>query len=454
MQRVKAIILGGGRGTRLQPLTDERAKPAVGFAGKYRLIDIPISNCINSDIKRIYVLTQFLSASLHRHIMQAYQFDTFSNGVIEMLPAEQTHYRDGWFQGTADAVRATLHHTTYYKTDQALILSGDHLYRMDYRELIAYHRAKNADITIAVYPIPQNEASAFGLMRAAPDGVVKDFVEKPTDKDILDRFVASPKFFKSLRPTIDTEFLDTDAKVVTPDEIGNNDANMEDGGCCLASMGIYLFSTRVLQDILSSCEGADFGREIIPEALKRYRVYAWPFRGYWKDIGTISAFYEANISLAQRQPDFSLYAADWPFYTRERSLPPCRVVGSKIKDCLLVEGSNIVGAQAEDSIIGARSMVREGTYLNGVVMHGSDYYDGESVLGGDMQAAGNDIPGLGVGQNCHIERTIIDKNARIGDNVIIDAHPDVEEYKGQYHWIRNGINIIPKGTIIPSGTKI
>ncbi|MFW6303953.1 MAG: sugar phosphate nucleotidyltransferase, partial [Candidatus Sumerlaeota bacterium] len=301
MQSVKAIILGGGRGTRLQPLTGERAKPAVGFAGKYRLIDIPISNCINSDIKRIYVLTQFLSASLHRHIMQAYQFDTFSNGVIEILAAEQTHYRDGWFQGTADAVRATLHHTTYYHTDQALILSGDHLYRMDYRELIDYHRAMNADITLAVYPVPRSEASAFGLMRTASDGTVREFVEKPTDENLLNRCLATPGFFRSTRMnnTLDTEFLDTEGKVVSEKEKGSSARECNPENCCLASMGIYLFNTRVLQDIVNNVEGADFEREIIPQALKRFKVVAWPFNGYWKDIGTIRAFYDANVSLAK-----------------------------------------------------------------------------------------------------------------------------------------------------------
>jgi len=457
VQTVTAIILGGGRGSRLFPLTQPRSKPAVGFAGKYRLIDIPLSNCINSDVRRIYVLTQFLSASLHRHIMQTYTFDVFTDGFVDILAAEQTAAGSNWFQGTSDAVRATLNHTMYYDSAEMLILSGDHLYRMDYRDLIAFHRDTDADITICVHPVPEQQAPRLGLMRADATGRVSEFVEKPQDPEVIKRFAAPRELFAS------------------------RDLDLRDDSY-LASMGNYVFKPDVLREVLADVDKTDFGKEVIPEAIGQYKVMAFPFTDYWADIGTIGSFYEANLDLARHDPPFSIYQADWPFYTRTRSLPPSRIIGSEIRDCLVVEGADIEGAQIANSIIGMRSNVREGSVLDSVVMLGSDFYEGEHLLGGQAtggqakagqvtdgqavggqakagqakagRATGGAIPPMGIGRDCHIVRAIIDKNARIGDGVIIPAQTDVADYEGEHYWVRDGITIIPKGAVIPAGTDI
>lgn len=428
MRGVTAVILGGGRGTRLYPLTLERAKPAVGFAGKYRLIDIPISNCINSGVKRVFVLTQFLSASLHRHIMQTYQFDTFTDGFVDILAAEQTPQRADWYQGTADAVRATLNHTTYYEFEQMLVLSGDHLYRMDYRELIRFHRANRADITLCVHPVMQDEAPRMGLLRVNDEYGVDEFVEKPNDETVIRRFVAP-------------------ASLLEPMGLSPSD------GYCLGSMGVYVFEPGVLTEALAESAQTDFGREVIPSSIGRFRVAAYPFAGYWKDIGTIGAFFESNLALAHRDPSFKLYEPGWPIYTRTRSLPPSRVIGSEIRDSLLVEGSDIVGATIQDCIVGMRSVVREDTVLKEAVMLGADYYDGEPLLGSTGHVP-KDMSPLGVGRSCTIERAIIDKNARIGDGVIIRRKDGAEEFRGETYWVRDGITVIPKGTVIAPGTEI
>ena len=422
------MILGGGRGSRLAPLTLERAKPAVSFAGKYRLIDIPISNCINSGIKRVFVLTQFMSASLHRHIMQTYQFDTFTDGFVDILAAEQTHQRSDWFQGTADAVRATLNHTIYYKSEQVLILSGDHLYRMDYGDLLRFHRDTGADITLCVYPVSREEAPEMGLLKVDNTGAVEEFFEKPQDPDILKKFLAPKPLFESRGLVFNTEKF-------------------------LANMGVYVFEPDVLVDMLSDQKHTDFGKEIIPAAMKKHRVMAYPFADYWRDIGTMSSFFESNIDLAQPSPPFPLYKPNWPIYTRTRSLPPSRVIRSEIRDSLLVEGSDISGAYIADSIVGVRSVVREGTRLHDVIMMGADSYEGEQVLCRWEQPL-DDLPPIGIGRNCLIERTIIDKDVRIGDGVTIRANPDREDFEGDTYWIRDGITVIPKGVVIPSGTEI
>ena len=429
MDNVTAVILGGGRGTRLMPLTHERSKPAVGFAGKYRLIDIPISNCINSGITKMYLLTQFMSASLHRHIMQTYQFDTFTNGFVDILAAEQTPLGSKWFQGTADAVRATLNHTTYYDSKEHLILSGDHLYRMDYQELIAFHRKNKADITLCVYPVPKEEASRMGLLKVDSSGVVEEFVEKPKDPEVVKRFQAPSRLFGS-------------DKV----ETGNLDL-------CLASMGVYVFNPDILVGSLANQEHTDFGKEIIPSTIGKHRVMAYPFTGYWKDIGTIESFFEANISLSKSDTSYQLYQPGWPIYTRTRSLPPSRVVRSQIRDCMIGEGSDINDASISSSVIGIRSTVREGSRLDNVVMFGADFFEGEQILK-DSEVSGHNPPPLGIGKNCVIERAIIDKNVRIGDNVTIQARPEVSDFQSETHWIRDGITVIPKGTIIPSGTQL
>ncbi len=428
MKRVAAVILGGGRGTRLFPLTLERAKPAVSFAGKYRLIDIPISNCINSGIERVFVLTQFMSASLHRHIMQTYTFDTFSDGFVDILAAEQTPKSSDWFQGTADAVRATLNHTTYYQPEQVVILSGDHLYRMDYGDLVRFHREAGAGITLGVYPVSREEAPRMGLLRVSDEGEVLEFVEKPKDPEVLDRFRAPGNFFRSRGLEIREDRY-------------------------LASMGIYTFDTGVLVEDLQDHERKDFGHDIIPAAVGKRRVMAYPFADHWEDIGTIEAFFEANISLAQPRPPFSLYSPGWPIYTRTRSLPPSRIIRSEIRDSLVVEGSDITGAVISDSIVGVRSNIREGSRLDHVVMHGADFFEGEDVSR-RLHGGGEDVPPLGIGRYCVIERTIIDKNARIGDGVVIRPQPRDREVREDAFWIRDGITIIQRGAVIPSGTEI
>ena len=413
---------------RLFPLTLERAKPAVSFAGKYRLIDIPISNCINSGCHRVFVLTQFMSASLHRHIMQTYQFDTFSNGFVDILAAQQTPEGSDWFQGTADAVRATLKHTTYYAAEQVLILSGDHLYRMDYADLIRYHRETQADITLCVYPVSREEAPRMGLLKADATGEVQEFVEKPEDPDAIDGFRAPQEVFQ-------TRGLD-----VGEDKF-------------LASMGIYVFNPDVLVDGLADPALTDFGKEIIPAAIGRCRVMAYPFVGYWRDIGTIASFFNANLELAQAHAPFHLYSPGWPIYTHTRSLPPSRIIHSEIRDSLLVEGSDVNGAYISESIVGMRSAIRDKTRLDQVVMLGADFYEGEEVLR-DRGPADAARPLLGIGRNCVIQRAIIDKNARIGDEVVIRNKQGAEDWEGDNYWIRDGITIVPRGAVIPSGTVI
>ncbi len=429
MQSVTAVVLGGGRGTRLFPLTLERAKPAVSFAGKYRLIDIPISNCINSGIKRVFVLTQFLSASMHRHIMQTYTFDTFTDGFVDILAAEQTPQRSDWFQGTADAVRATLNHITYYPSEQVLILSGDHLYRMNYGDLARTHHDTDADITICVYPVSRAEAPRMGLLKADAKGVVEEFVEKPDDPAEVERFRAPKALF-------DARGL----KVA--------------GERYLASMGVYVFKPQVLESLLEDTDRTDFGKDVIPAAISRHKVVAYPFNDYWMDIGTMDAFFEANIALAQAEPPFSLYHPRWPIYTRTRSLPPSRIIRSEIRDSMVAEGADIDGAAITDSVIGVRSVVGRGTRMSDVVMMGEDFYEGEQVFGRGGQTGG-EVPPLGVGRSCNMDRVIIDKNARIGDGVVIRPRPEVvEEHESELYWVRDGITIIPKGTVIPSGTVI
>lgn len=424
---VTAIVLGGGRGTRLYPLTLRRAKPAVGFAGKYRIIDIPVSNCINSGVKRIFVLTQFLSASLHRHIMQTYRFDEFTDGFVDILAAEQTAHQSDWFQGPADAVRATLNHTMYYKSEEMIILSGDQLYRMDYGDLIGAHRRSNADITICVCPVDRMEARRMGLVGTDSRRNVRRFVEKPRDDETIERFRVDPRLFGR------------DFRI--------------DGEAFLASMGLYVFKPEVLVRALENNSAVDFGTGIFQSAIGKYRVMAYPFSGYWRDIGTVDAFFEANLALTRPQPPFTLYAPGWPIYTRTRPLSPSRVVGSQIRDSLLAEGSFLDHARIVDSVIGLRSIVGKGSSLRKVVLFGADFYEGERFLAA-QGLDGEGEPPMGIGEGCSIECAIIDKNVRIGDNVIITEKSSGEESEGEYHWVRDGVTIIPKGTVIPSGTRI
>jgi glucose-1-phosphate adenylyltransferase len=425
---ITGVILGGGRGTRLEPLTLVRAKPAVSFAGKYRLIDIPISNCINSGIKRVFVLTQFMSASLHRHIMMTYHFDTFSNDFVEILAAQQTHEGSSWFQGTADAVRATLEYTTYYRSEQVLILSGDHLYRMDYRDPIRFHRETESDITVCVHPVSRREAPGMGLLKLDDQGRIEEFSEKPKEESVLDSFRAPPSFIKSYGLPADSDRY-------------------------LASMGVYIFKPDILMEALADKAQTDFGREIIPASIDRFKVTAYPFNDYWMDIGTIESFFEANISLAQPNPPFQLYHPRWPLYTHMRSLPPSRVIRSEIRDSLLVEGSDITGARITDSLIGVRSIIRRGSTLKEVIMMGADFYEGEEYTS-NRETKEKNLPPIGIGESCVIEKSIIDKNARIGDGVVIRPKTGSKAITEDNYWVRDDVTIIPKWAVIPPGTII
>lgn len=428
MNNVIALILGGGRGARLFPLTLQRSKPAVGVAGKYRLIDITLSNSINSGINRVFVLTQFMSTSLHRHIMQTYRFDSFSDGFVEILAAEQTHQGDTWYQGTADAVRGSLRHLLNYKSDAVLILSGDHLYRMNYAELVDQHKERGADITIGVQPVPKADGSRLGLMKVNSKQEVIEFVEKPQDPTIIENFIA-------------------------PEDLLTKCGVKGKGPQVLGSMGIYVFKPDVLAAVLEDPSRMDFGGEIIPAAIGKYSVHAFPFCGHWEDIGTIKSFFDAHLALVKPNPGFPMYEPGWPIYTRARNLPPARVMESDIHNSLLSEGSIVTGASIRDSVIGVRSVIRPGARLNNVVMLGADYYEGEEPLY-HLTDTKHDGIHIGIGEGSVLERVIIDKDARIGRNVVIRSQEGKPDSEGNGIWVRDGITVIPKGTTIADGTVI
>jgi glucose-1-phosphate adenylyltransferase len=358
--------------------------------------------------------------------MQTYRFDEFTDGFVDILAAEQTDQRSDWFQGPADAVRATLNHTMYYRSSEILILSGDQLYRMDFGDLIRSHRECGADITICVYPVARAEAKRMGLVAVDGSRVVQRFVEKPQEERIIDSLPIPSGLF---RQGID----------IPPDG-------------ALGSMGIYVFKPEVLKKSLSENSADDFGTGIFEWAISRLRVVAYPFSGYWRDIGTVEAFFEANISLGKLEAPFDLYGPRWPIYTRSRPLPPSRVIGSEIRDSLLCEGSRIIRARVVDSVVGVRSIIREGTTLNQVVLLGEDFYEGEQLLSESRE--GGDEPPMGIGRNCLIERAIIDKNVRIGDGVVIKEKPRAGARQTEQYWFRDGITVIPKGAVIPPGTEI
>ncbi len=411
MNDVLGIIMGGGRGSRLHPLTKMRSKPAVPIAGKYRLIDIPISNCINSGIFRVAILTQFNSVSLHRHISQAYNFDVFHTGWVEILAAEQTPESADWYQGTADAVRKQLFEIQASGAEHVLILAGDHLYRMDYREMAEYHWEKNADITVAVQPVARSEASRLGILKREADGKISAFVEKPKDPEVQNQFVsrADPE-----RPL-------------------------------LGSMGIYLFKTKVLFDLLTyHPRHDDFGGNIIPEAIQSHEVYGFDFDGYWEDIGTIRSFYETNLKLASSNPPFNFYDAKAPIYTHARFLPGSIVEDSKLQEVLIAEGCRVRKAEITHSIVGIRSQIAEGCVIKDSILMGADYYEPKK----------NRETPLGIGKNCHIESAILDKNVQIGDGVVIKPFPRDKDIDHELYFVRDGIVVIAKDTLIPSGTHI
>ena len=427
-QNLLAVILGGGAGSRLFPLTAQRSKPAVPLGGKYRLVDVPISNCINSDVIRMFVLTQFNSASLNRHIATTYRFSPFADGFVEILAAEQTPERPDWFQGTADAVRQVLPHIRDWRIDTLLILSGDHLYRMDYRKFLKRHFDTNADITVSVIPIPPDSANEFGLLKVDTAGRIVEFREKPKGDDL-----------EAMR-------VDTTSLGLSEDEARKRPF--------LASMGIYVFKYDRLEELLAEdTSHLDFGKEVIPASIHKYNVQAYLFNDYWEDIGTIAAFYKANLDMTSAIPPFNLFDAEAPLFTRGRYLPPSKIDNCEIRESIISDGCIINGAKIHRSLIGLRSRIAEGTQIDAVYMMGADYYQTLEDLLGD-QAAGR--PLVGVGENTIIRRAIIDKNARIGKDVRLLNEAAVETAdgpSGTYH-IRDRIIIVPKNAWIPDGTVV
>jgi glucose-1-phosphate adenylyltransferase len=414
LDEVLAVILGGGQGKRLYPLTAERAKPAVPIAGKYRLIDIPISNCINSGIYKISVLTQFLSVSLHRHITRTYNFDNFHGGWVQVWAAEQTIENTDWYQGTADAVRKQILEIRSSRSKYVVILAGDHLYRMDYSKMVDFHVANNADITVAVQPVLKEDAFRFGILKRDEDGRITDFAEKPKDPEILAGLVS--------RDDPESPYL--------------------------GSMGIYIFNMDLLSDVLrpdyTDHKFDDFGGDIIPHLIRTgKRVFGYNFEGYWRDIGTIRTFYETNLELTEDNPEFDFFDPAHPIFTHPRYLPGSRVTGATCKSVLLAEGCAISDAVLEHSLIGLRSVIGGGTEIRDTIVMGADWYGNQT----------NGAP-LGIGSNCKIQGAIIDKNASIGDNVVIKPFPADREVDHALYKVREGVVVIPKNTTIPAGTII
>ncbi|MEX0722629.1 MAG: glucose-1-phosphate adenylyltransferase [Gracilimonas sp.] len=419
---VIAVILGGGRGTRLFPLTDHRSKPAVPVGGKYRLVDIPISNCLNSDIRRIYVLTQFNSASLNRHIKNTYNFDVFSSGFVDILAAEQTPENTGWFQGTADAVRQSLHHMGNHEHEHVLILSGDQLYQMDYQKLMQRHKENDADLTVATIPVSAKDATGFGIMKTNSEGTVEDFVEKPSE-DELDKW-----------------------KSEVPEPYAS------EGKDYLASMGIYVFNKEVLNKLFKdNPDATDFGKELIPKCVEGgQKVCSYEFGGYWTDIGTIESFFEANLALADTIPDFNLYDNQNYIYTRARLLPASKLMGTTLEHALMAEGCIIEASRIVRSVVGIRSRIGKGTTIENSIIMGNDIFQDRSVIEG----ASPDKPAMGIGQRCYISNCIIDRNVSIGNDVRIVGGDHLEDGDHKYHYVRDGIIIVKKKTVIPDGTII
>jgi glucose-1-phosphate adenylyltransferase len=407
---VVAVVLGGGAGTRLQPLTQVRAKPAVPIAGKYRLVDIPISNCINSEIRRIYLLTQYNSVSLHQHVQSTYVFDPYHQGFVRILAAQQTPGSDIWFQGTADAVRQTLGYIMDERPEYVIILSGDQLYRMDFRELLAQHEKTRAEITLAAKPVDRAQAGALGIMEVEGDRRIARFVEKPGAAAALEPLRA---------PMFDEERY-------------------------LASMGIYLFNTDVLIKLLDNAR-SDFGRDIIPEAIQRHRACGYIFDAYWRDIGTIGAFWEANLALTDPLPQFSFYDPDAPVYTHMRYLPPSKIGNCQIYRALVSEGCILTGAQIDHAVVGVRAVVGEETVIKDAVLMGADEIE---------HAPAEGTPRLGIGRDCIIRKAIVDKDVRIGDGCHISPEGKEDGSRSDLFTVRDGVIVIPKKTVIPAGTVL
>ena len=420
---IVAIILGGGAGSRLSPLTSTRSKPAVPIAGKYRLVDIPISNCLNSDIGRIYVLTQFNSASLNKHIKNTYHFSAFSSAFVDIIAAEQTPDNPTWFQGTADAVRQSLRHVQQQSFDYVLILSGDQLYQMDFEQMVERHIKDGADISIATIPVGDREAPEFGIMKKSDGDIITSFVEKPA-KDTLGDWVSD-----------------------TGDEM------REQGRIYLASMGIYIFSRRVLFDLLQDVrkDATDFGKEIIPYSIERYKVLSYQYDGYWTDIGNIYSFFEANLALTQDIPPFNLFDNDNAVYTRPRMLPPAKISGTTLEKTIIAEGCIINASRVEHSVIGIRTRIGTGTTIVSSYIMGTDFYE---TLDDMNNAVRKGIPKLGIGERCYIRNAIIDKNCRIGNDVRINGGHHLPNADHSLYAVKDGIIVVKKGAILPDGFVI
>lgn len=420
-KQILSVILGGGAGTRLHPLTATRSKPAVPIAGKYRLVDIPISNCLNSGITRMFVLTMYNSASLNRHIKNTYHFSAFSSAFVDILAAEQTPDNPAWFQGTADAVRQGLRHIAPFESDHILILSGDQLYQIDFQEMMFNHKEQNADITIATIPVTAKEASEFGILKTE-EGLITSFIEKP--KSGLEDWVSD-----------------------TGDEMRSK------GKVYLASMGIYIFNRQLLFDMLQNeyKDATDFGKEILPQSIGRYKIASYQYEGYWEDIGNIPAFFQANLGLTKDIPEFNLFDNTKTIYTRARMLPPGKISGTRLDHSVIGDGCIINAAHIENSVIGIRSRIGHDTNIVNTYLMGSDYYETLEDIASDIQ---HGLPQLGVGSRCQIQNVIVDKNCRIGDDVKIIGGSHLADGDTPLYTVKDGIIVLKKGAIIPNGFTI
>jgi glucose-1-phosphate adenylyltransferase len=420
-KQMLSVILGGGAGTRLYPLTASRSKPAVPIAGKYRLVDIPISNCLNSGITRMFVLTMYNSASLNRHIKNTYHFSAFSSAFVDILAAEQTPDNPTWFLGTADAVRQGLRHIAPFDSEYILILSGDQLYQIDFQEMLAHHQEKGADVTLATIPVTKKEASEFGILKTE-DGMITSFIEKP--KTGLEDWISD-----------------------TGDEMRSKEKEY------LASMGIYLFNRQLLFDLLQNefKDAADFGKEIIPQSIGKYKVASYQYEGYWEDIGNIPAFFHANIGLTKELPEFNLFDNTRTIYTRARMLPPAKISGTRLDHSVIADGCIINAAHIENAVIGIRSRIGNDTTLINTYMMGSDYYETLEDIAVDIE---HGIPQLGIGSRCTIQNAIIDKNCRIGDDVRIIGGEHIEDGDSPLYTVKDGIVVLKKGAVLPNGFVI
>jgi len=416
--KVLAIILGGGQGSRLHPLTEERSKPAVPIAGKYRLVDIPISNCINSDIKRMFVLTQFNSASLNRHIKDTYHFSFFSSAFVDVLAAEQTPENKGWFQGTADAVRQSMHHVLKHDFDYVLILSGDQLYQMDYDLMIKAHEESNAKISIATIPVAAKDATGFGILKSDENDIITSFIEKP-DASLL------------------------------PDWTSEVSEDMKsEGRNYLASMGIYVFNKDLLVELMNDDTTIDFGKEIIPQNIKKHKTLSYQYEGYWTDIGTIQSFFEANIGLTANLPDFDLYNKSKRIYTRARMLPTTKISGTTLNKAVIADGCIICASKVEQSVIGIRSRIGRDSVVTNTYMMGNDNYQNIEDI------ENPNINTIGIGKRCYIKNAILDKNCCIGNDVRIEGGPHLKDTETDTYAIKDGIIVIKKQAIIPNGFQL